>query len=988
MPRDWGVVISGDVAGNDVLVAGSSVTDTFASSVSDTLDDNVRVIDITALAGEVVSITGLTITGGVSPDDGGGIQNVDGDLVLTRVIVSGNRTDLSDEGGGIYSEDGQLTLNESVVSDNFGDENGGGIYSIDGAVILINSSVIDNVTGSFGDGGGIYSNTGDVLLDNSSVSGNSTGTIGDGGGIFSLSGNVTLNDSRVNDNVTNGSSGDGGGIFARSGDVSLTNSSVDNNTTGSSADGGGISTVGGNVTLIESTVNNNFAGENSEGGGIFTSGGDVTLTDSSVSNNSAGRDGGGIHTSSGNVTAIRSSIILNQAGEDGGGVETFFGDLFFSNSTISGNQSIGNGGGVNNASGDSVQLISSTVTNNQSGGDGGGIHSTDSSFDTLTIENSIVAGNVTTGGTGADLQFGSSVDAVIRFSLIGSNSGTPLLATGISTPDNNGNLIGSTTNLINPLLAELADNGGPTLTHRLLAGSPAINAGGTPLSGTVATDQRGFARVFQGRVDIGAFESQTTGPQVADVILSSSSFSTGFIDAIDGQGIGSGNGLGFSLVGDHQLTSVPWRNINTLHLQFSANVGASLADGDILLTGTNGGDYSLGPISYDATTNIASIPVLGGIENDSLVISIFVGAVVDDSTGVPLTGADGGQFNFRFNVLPGDEDGSGQVNSQDAFNVFASNTELTTAENARRDIDGSGQVTAADAFAAVEANTNGLPVMPTAPVPAPAASLDDEPSTDGPPNNSDLADTPTRDKDVFVGRPAGDNSSLIRLPLSNRVVLADVPVSAFPSAVETVVTDGGVAETLSDNNSLVSIRINAGDGSASFIANADILPALPATTAALRSTPVVAAIDTAFAESLTNDLARENTPDADVAVNAKSASNVETIVQEPANRSFTLVFESLRPVRLLAATLSTPLTDPRDLASSIKDRITTVVSSKLVDFKSDSEFSLGGHIKFDTVDEVGREHFTSVFEVADKIDPALLDRVFQEDLTAITFESA
>ena len=118
---------------------------------------------------------------------------------------------------------------------------------------------------------------------------------------------------------------------------------------------------------------------------------------------------------------------------------------------------------------------------------------------------------------------------------------------------------------------------------------------------------------------------------------------------------------------------------------------------------------------------MASIPIVGGIGNDSLVISIFPSTVFDAS-GAPVVAEDGSQFNFRFNVLPGDENGSGQVNSTDAFNVFASNTFATTEAIARRDIDGSSQINSTDAFASFANNTNGLPAPPTAPTP-PAAAI-------------------------------------------------------------------------------------------------------------------------------------------------------------------------------------------------------------------------------------------------------------------------
>ena len=122
---ELGVIISGDTSGNDVLVPGSNVTDVLASETGDRLDDNVRVINITAGDSELITLIGLTITGGDSLVDGGGIQNDDAELDLKRSVIVGNRS--LREGGGIFTDDGQLRLNESVVSDNFSERNGGGI---------------------------------------------------------------------------------------------------------------------------------------------------------------------------------------------------------------------------------------------------------------------------------------------------------------------------------------------------------------------------------------------------------------------------------------------------------------------------------------------------------------------------------------------------------------------------------------------------------------------------------------------------------------------------------------------------------------------------------------------------------------------------------------------------------------------------------------------------------------------------------------------
>jgi hypothetical protein len=110
---------------------------------------------------------------------------------------------------------------------------------------------------------------------------------------------------------------------------------------------------------------------------------------------------------------------------------------------------------------------------------------------------------------------GASINA--RYSLIGSNSSSGLAPAPVGMPDANGNLIGgplSSGGPIDPRLGPLAANGGPTLTHALLAGSPAINAGDPAatagVGGVPQFDQRGapFTRVHGGRIDIGAFEAQ------------------------------------------------------------------------------------------------------------------------------------------------------------------------------------------------------------------------------------------------------------------------------------------------------------------------------------------------------------------------------------------------------------------------------------------------------------------------------------------------
>ena len=81
----------------------------------------------------------------------------------------------------------------------------------------------------------------------------------------------------------------------------------------------------------------------------------------------------------------------------------------------------------------------------------------------------------------------------------------------VSSDDGGGYLNGPGDQInTDPLLGPLQDNGGPTFTHALLPGSPAINAGDPNFVGPPDYDQRGpgFDRVRGGRIDVGSFEVQ------------------------------------------------------------------------------------------------------------------------------------------------------------------------------------------------------------------------------------------------------------------------------------------------------------------------------------------------------------------------------------------------------------------------------------------------------------------------------------------------
>ena len=284
--------------------------------------------------------------------------------------------------------------------------------------------------------------------------------------------------------------------------------------------GGGIHNSG-TLILVNSDVSNNTG---DFGAGIYNLG-SLTIIDTSISNNSSiGGPGAGIlSTGSGNILNITSSTVANNT--LGGGIFIGSGTATINNSTVSNNTTQGSGGGILSGGLPStiLNITNTTITGNRAdspgntGGVGGGIERL---VGTVTLRNTIVAGNFRGISTTADDIFGT-ISPASSFNLIGDGTGL----TGVSNGDN-GNQVGTSLAPINPRLGTLANNGGPTKTHELLSGSTAVDAGNncvldnscTPaLAVAITTDQRGpgFNRAADGTgdssatVDIGAYELQS-----------------------------------------------------------------------------------------------------------------------------------------------------------------------------------------------------------------------------------------------------------------------------------------------------------------------------------------------------------------------------------------------------------------------------------------------------------------------------------------------
>ena len=275
------------------------------------------------------------------------------------------------------------------------------------------------------------------------------------------------------------------------------------------ADSAGLIIDGGSANI---TVSGNNAVRVLE----VRSGAKLTLNNLTVANG-RGAGGGGIYNN-GTLTVTNSTLSGNSApyvSTSGGGIENNGGTLTVTNSTLSGNSANYRGGGIHNWNGGTLTVTNSTLSGNSvtdvDYGSGGGIASYGG---TLTVTNSTLSGNSAGAGRGGGIEsYGGSAtlkNTIVANSPSGGNCSVTVTDGGHNLDSDGSCGFGTANNSLpgfDPKLGDLADNGGPTKTHALLAGSPAIDKG-NPFGAT--TDQRGVSRPQGAASDIGAFEVEST----------------------------------------------------------------------------------------------------------------------------------------------------------------------------------------------------------------------------------------------------------------------------------------------------------------------------------------------------------------------------------------------------------------------------------------------------------------------------------------------
>lgn len=477
-------------------------------------------------------------------------------VTIENTSLLNNRVD-----GGQFQHTTSLLINNVTASNN--PQRGISVFPLTGTTEIVSLTASNNSIAGLG----VFNGRTDLTVTGGSFTDNAYHGI-DSHSVTS----ATISDVvvRGNGSPTGGAQSGGAGIRVSS-DLSTTvirieDSLIENNHEGFNG-GGGVLIAGAASGVIErSTIRNNSSAYSVGGGVLISSTGTASaIRDSLIESNSAVY-GGGVYAGSNTVagvlrierTTIRNNTAIGDSGEDfvgadGGGLFVLNRTLVVDESTVSGNAVSGataadpaSGGGMAIES-STVTVQNSTVSGNTAGVNGGGMAVHNGPNRTVTLINATIADNLA-GSLGGGIYRDANAGPVrLANSLVATNSaaaspdvsgsffdfGSNLVGDGTGSSGFGGNLIGTSASPIDPVVGSLADNGGPTQTHALLAGSPALEGVSVASNFVLPNDQRGVSRPQGNQRDIGSFE-WVWQPQLTLVIRSTLLNETGIGNATSG----------------------------------------------------------------------------------------------------------------------------------------------------------------------------------------------------------------------------------------------------------------------------------------------------------------------------------------------------------------------------------------------------------------------------------------------------------------------
>ncbi len=568
------ITVSGACTLDEAIVNANDDAATYADCAAGSGVDTIVLTDNITLTGPLSAVASEIILEGnnfyVSGDDLYRVFTVasTGNFTINETTVRNG--DHYDAGGGVYNDGGVLEINDSTLTDNYAFA-GGAIFNYRGTLTINNTTISGNYAAY---GSALINEYGEATLTNATITGNEfpCGCAEYGGTIInSPDSTLSIYDSTITEN--NG--GFAGGGIVNGGELLVVNTTISGN---QAYLGGGILAAGGTASIFNSTISGNYS---LSGAGILNAYGTVDVNSTTISGNYA-YIGAGIS----NLAILRGMAshpesnfgkASRERAASGSALSSRLAEKFpnvspdtlptkenlraiaskrfskkikpqqapalfdceedcppavttIANSTVSGNEALFSGGGIAVSYYGEISLYNVTVTGNTAEDIGGGVAVYDDGA--VTLQRTIVSGNSAYEYNEIAVSPYGGTITTNSYNLFGQSGETNAQAFVGFTPgatDLTATSDGNTpTALASILNTTLNTNGGPTQTHALLFGSPAVDKG--PNAACIAdpisyVDQRGFSRnidINNGNpnflCDIGAYELQlTTAVNVTNV---------------------------------------------------------------------------------------------------------------------------------------------------------------------------------------------------------------------------------------------------------------------------------------------------------------------------------------------------------------------------------------------------------------------------------------------------------------------------------------
>jgi hypothetical protein len=326
-------------------------------------------------------------------------------------------------------------------------------------------------------------------------------------------------------------------------------------------------------------------------------------------------------------------------------------------------------------------------------------------------------------------------------------------------------------------------------------------------------------------------------PTVTDVVVSSTQWSQSFLDYLETSGVGD-RGYAIPVGSSAQSTSLPWVNLNQILISFSEDVRIDAAD--LSLSGVDSGSFSFSGFLYDPITHQATWTLENMLATGRFLLDLDANGLdpVTDLSGNILdgewtdevssyssgNGVAGGDFEFAFNVLPGDINGSGVVQSEDLSVLLNLWNQSTTDAyyDYKADISGDGIIQTGDL--SVVLNSWGK----TIPAAEPAGRYNDAPTTSGfdliAISNRDLDTTLSLDS-VFDDLEDSDSELIYSISgITNSELFDVVSIDAETGVLtlNTVGSESSMSPLPSGRSTITLTAIDTGGLSVSFDLTVDI----------------------------------------------------------------------------------------------------------------------------------------------------------------------